>query len=74
MIFYDGSYARWQGDLLIASLNPGGLVRLKLENGRVVGEERILTGLGRLRDVEVLPDGSVLVIRDAGDAMRIIPQ
>ncbi len=74
MTFYDGSYVPWQGDLLIASLNPGGLVRLKLENGRVVGEERILTGLGRLRDVEVLPDGSVLVIRDAGDAMRIIPQ
>ena len=74
MTFYDGSYWPWQGDLLIASLNPGGLVRLKLENGRVVGEERILTGLGRLRDVEVLPDGSVLVIRYAGDAMRNIPQ
>lgn len=74
MAFYDGSYALWRGDLLIASLNPGGLVRLKLENGRVVGEERIQTELGRLRDVEVLPDGSVLVIGDAGDATRIIPQ
>ena len=74
MAFYDGSYAPWQGDLLIASLNPGGLVRLKIENGRVTGEERIQTGLGRLRDVEVLPDGSVLVIGDAGDATLIIPQ
>jgi glucose/arabinose dehydrogenase len=74
MAFYDGPYAAWQGDLLIASLNPGGLVRLKLENGRVIGEERIETDLGRLRDVEVLPDGSVLVIRDAGDAIRIIPR
>lgn len=74
MTFYDGSYGPWQGDLLIASLNPGGLVRVKLDGGRVLGEERIQTGLGRLRDVEVLPDGSVLVIRDAGDAVRIIPQ
>jgi glucose/arabinose dehydrogenase len=74
MTFYDGSYVPWQGDLLIASLNPGGLVRLKMENGRVTGEERIQTELGRLRDVEVLADGSVLVIGDAGDATRIIPQ
>ncbi len=74
MTFYDGSYGPWQGDLLIASLNPGGMVRLKLDGDRVVGEERILTGLGRLRDVEVLRDGAVLVIRDAGDAIKIIPQ
>ena len=74
MTFYDGSYAPWRADLLIASLNPGGLVRLKLENGRVVGEERLLGGLGRLRDVEVLPDGAILVIGDAGNAIRVDPQ
>ncbi|MEO1639519.1 MAG: PQQ-dependent sugar dehydrogenase [Pseudomonadota bacterium] len=73
MMFYDGDYAPWQGDLLIASLNPGGLVRLKLENGRVVGEERMLRDAGRIRDVEVLPDGSVLVLRDAGDVLRVTP-
>ena len=71
MTFYDGSFGPWQGDLLIASLNPGGLVRLKLENGRVVGEERLLGELGRLRDVEVLPDGAILVIGDAGNAIRV---
>jgi len=73
MVFYDGDYAQWQGDLLIASLNPGGLVRLKLENRRVVGEERLLRDAGRIRDVEVLPDGSVLVLRDAGDVLRVTP-
>ena len=41
MMFYDGNYGPWQGDLLIGSLNPGGIVRLKLENGRVAGEERL---------------------------------
>lgn len=74
MTFYDGAYGPWQGDLLIASLNPGGLVRLDLEDGRVVGEERLLGELGRLRDVEVLPDGAILVIGDSGNAVRVTPQ
>ncbi len=73
MMFYDGPFAAWQGDLLIASLNPGGLVRLKLDGARVVGEERMLTDVGRIRDVEVLPDGAVLVLLDAGEILRVMP-
>jgi glucose/arabinose dehydrogenase len=73
MMFYDGPYADWQGDLLIASLNPGGLVRLKMQNGRVTGEERMLTDVGRIRDVEVLDDGAVLVLLDAGQVLRVVP-
>ena len=74
MMFYDGPYADWRGDLLIASLNPGALVRLKIQNGRVVGEERMLTDVGRIRDVEVLDDGAVLVLLDAGEVLRVTPQ
>ncbi len=75
MMFYDGSYADWQGDLLVSSLNPGALVRLKMQNGRVVGEERLLTDVGRVRDVEVLDDGSVLVLTDSGrgQVLRVTP-
>lgn len=73
MMFYDGSYADWQGDLLIASMNPGALVRLKLRDGLVVGEERMLTDAGRIRDVEVLEDGAVLVLLDAGEILRVTP-
>lgn len=72
-MFYDGPYTDWQGDLLIASLNPGGLVRLKMQGGRVIGEERMLTDVGRIRDVEVLQDGAVLVLLDAGQILRVNP-
>ena len=76
MAFYDGTYAPWRGDLLIGSLNPGALVRLKMQGGRVVGEERLIDDAGRIRDVEVLPDGSVLVLKDAGweSILRLTPQ
>ena len=71
MKFYDGPYADWQGDLLIASLNPGALVRLKMQDGRVVGEERMLTDIGRVRDVEITEDGRVFIITDATDGAVI---
>ena len=66
----------WQGDALIGSLTPGALVRLELEGGRVVGEERLLEGAGRIRDVAVAPDGAVLVLTDAGNGalLRLTPE
>lgn len=72
-IKYDGVlFPEWEGDFLIASLNPGGLVRLSIENGRVTGEERFFEGT-RIRDVDVAPDGAVLLLVDdpRGGVLRI---
>jgi len=76
MAFYAGAmFPDWQGDVLIASLNPGGLVRLRMADNRVAGEERLLPDLGRVRDVEVLADGSILLLTDSGDGgiWRVTP-
>ena len=76
MLFYQGTaFPGWQGDLLIGSLNPGALVRLKLVGGRVVGEERVITDAGRVRDVEELADGGLLLLIDATDGgiLRVMP-
>ncbi len=76
MTFYDGTaFADWEGDLLVAALVTGGLVRLVLEDDRVAGEEWLLTELGRVRDVAVDADGSVLVVTDdpEGALWRIAP-
>ncbi len=73
MSFYDGPYEAWRGDLLVGSLNPGGLVRLKLSGDRVVGEERLLPDVGRVRDVEVLDDGRVLLVLDSGQILVVLP-
>ena len=74
--FYGGDlFPDWQGDLLIGSLNPGSLVRVRLEGDRVVGEERLLPEVGRVRDVEELADGSLLLLIDApdGELLRVTP-
>jgi aldose sugar dehydrogenase len=68
MLFYEGDlFADWQGDLLVSSLQPGALVRLELDGLRVTGEERLLTDVGRVRDVAEGPDGALWVITDEGD-------
>jgi glucose/arabinose dehydrogenase len=69
LLFYTGdAFPDWRGNLLIGSMQPGGLVRLVLESGRVVKEERYRGELGaRIRDVQQGPDGFVYVVTDEGD-------
>lgn len=41
MLFYTGdAFPGWKGSVRVGSLQPGGLVRLELRDGRVVREER----------------------------------
>ncbi len=74
--FYDGElFPDWQGNLLIGAMSPPALVRLKLEDGRVTGEERFDPGIGRIRDVQVAPDGAIWVVtdEDGGGLYRLSP-
>lgn len=74
MVFYRGAmFEDWRDDLLIGSLNPGGLVRLRLDGDTVVAEERFWSGEFRLRDVAVDDDGSLLLLDDsAGRVLRAV--
>ena len=72
MLAYDGEmFADWNGDLLISSLYPGGIVRLEMEDGKVVAEERLARDVGRVRDIAVDDDGSLLVLTDFDDGQLL---
>jgi glucose/arabinose dehydrogenase len=75
--FYTGAaFPDWRGDLLVGSLNPGGLVRLRLDGGRVVREERYRAEIPeRIRDVRQGPDGLVYLLVDSpsGRVVRLEP-
>jgi glucose/arabinose dehydrogenase len=77
LLFYTGdAIPDWKGSLLIGSLRPGLLVRLRLADNRVVQEERYLGDLGeRIRDVRQGPDGHPYLLTDSGDGriLRVIP-
>ena len=73
MTFYDGAmFPEWEGNLLVAALREKHIARLVIENGRVTGEERLLTDLDqRIRDVAVWPDGAVWAITDEDEGVLV---
>jgi len=73
MTFYQGAmFPGWRGDLLVAALKEKHIARLVLRNGRVVGEERLLTDLNeRVRDIAVGPDGAVWAITDEANGKLV---
>ncbi len=76
LVFYQGGmFPDWQGSTLIGGLAGQALVRLELDGTRVTGEARYLQGLGRVRDVDVVTDGAVMILTDADDGalIRITP-
>ena len=78
MAFYTGdAFPGWKGSILIGSLDPGRLVRLTMQNGKVAREERYLGDLDeRIRDVQQGPDGLVYVVTDEDDGrlLRLRPE
>jgi aldose sugar dehydrogenase len=69
LLIYSGDlFPEWKNNFLVAGLSSEALVRLVLENDRVVGEERLLTDRGeRLREVIQGPEGAVYVLTDDDD-------
>src|SRR5688572_1987161 len=76
-VWYTGDrYPGWKGSLFVGSLQPGALVRLTVENGKVTKEERYLSDVGRVRDVQQGPDGFLYIVTDEGDGrlLRVVPK
>ena len=54
-----GGAAFYEGDLVFAGLRGEALIRVDLDGRKVVGQERIVEGLGRILAVAVGPDGAL---------------
>jgi glucose/arabinose dehydrogenase len=62
-------FPAWKGDIFIAALVGKSLVRLKMKDGKVAGEEAVLSGrCERYRDVATGPDGALYVLTDGPSA------
>jgi glucose/arabinose dehydrogenase len=77
-LFYTGAaFPQWRGDLLVGSLTPGGLVRLRLAGERVALEERYRAGPldTRVRALLQGPRGEIYVATDERDGriLRLDP-
>jgi glucose/arabinose dehydrogenase len=76
--FYTGdAIPGWHGSLFTGGLRDRELVRLEMKDGKVVGEEHLLSDRGqRIRDVRQGPDGALYVVTDSssGELWRIAPR
>ncbi len=78
MEFYTGTaFPEWKGNLFVGGLASQRLVRLVMKDGRVAGEEHLLTDRSeRIRDVRQGNDGALYVVTDDsnGELWRIAPK
>ncbi|MBB5284675.1 glucose/arabinose dehydrogenase [Rhabdobacter roseus] len=73
MTFYSGNQIpEWKNNLFIGALSGMHIVRLVLDNNRVVGEERLLVEeMQRFRDITQGKDGALYAVTDQGRLYRI---
>ncbi|MEK9808237.1 MAG: PQQ-dependent sugar dehydrogenase [Halieaceae bacterium] len=65
-------FPEWQGHLLLGSLINEEMRRLRLDGTAVIEDEAIFPEIkGRVRDVRVLTDGSIVALTDEGDVFRV---
>jgi glucose/arabinose dehydrogenase len=78
LAFYDGkAFPAWKGDVFVGAMSGKQLVRLKLKDGRVVGEEKLLMDrCKRTKDVREGPDGLIYVVTDEtpSEILRLVPK
>ncbi len=75
MAFIDSArYPGWRGHLMVGSLSHTHLRLCQLEDRRVRQEEKLLNGIGRVRDIEISPEGWIHVaIERPGRIIRLVP-
>lgn len=73
--FYEGTlFPKWTGNLFVSALAQQELRRLVINGDKIVSQEVILKDVGRLRDVQCAPDGSIWVaVNDPGSIIRLVP-
>lgn len=66
-------YPEWKGNLLVGSLKFQYLARCELKQNKVINEEKLLDGLGRVRSVTQGLDGYIYVGVENLGIVKIVP-
>jgi len=70
--FYNGTVSEWKNNMFLGCLSGQHIIRLKIKDNKVIGEERLLENEGeRFRDVHQGKEGELFAITDSGKIYRI---
>jgi glucose/arabinose dehydrogenase len=67
IVIYDGDKLELQGYMIMASLRSSNLYQLDINEEGLISQKSILSGIGRIRDVNEGPDGNLYVITSNTD-------
>ena len=70
----NSAYSDWDGNLIVGSLKFSYLVRCVIEDDKIVLQERIAEGIGRVRSVRQGPDGYLYVGVEGKGLYRLQPK
>ena len=77
LVFYRGTaFSKWQDHAIVATLAKNDLWRYVLDENGAVEQETLIAGLGRFRDVEIAPNGEILLLlehRAGSQILRLEP-
>jgi glucose/arabinose dehydrogenase len=72
-IFYRGdTFPEWQNNAIVGTLKARELYRWEFDEDRVIHQETLLTGIGRIRDVEMGPDGAIYLLFEHASGGQIV--
>ena len=72
MAFITGDkYPGWEGDLVVGSLKFMRLQHVQLDGKKVVGEQKLINNMGRVRDVRMSPDGYIYASVEGEGIVRL---
>lgn len=67
-------YPAWKGNILVAALAATHIARVEISGTRATGEEKLLQGIGRVRQVSQSPDGYLYAVTEGtGLLIKILP-
>lgn len=77
LTFHNGNrFPGWEDDILLATLKETALYRLRIEDGKLIEKEKLVTDFGRIRDVVMGFDGLVYLALEHGEngsLWRLVP-
>ena len=68
------AFPKWKGDLIAGGLSGANVDRIRVKNDQVVETETLLLNKGRVRDIQMGPDGFIYVALNQPDKIvRLVP-
>lgn len=75
MAFVTGdTYPEWKGHLMVGSLKFNYLVLCTIQDNTITNDEVLFEGIGRVRSVEMGPDGYLYVGTEGNGIVRLVPK